>query len=97
MQAKRKKIQWKERKKKMEISGKSNNNQLKFEDNVDSWIKILKARITDLEYLKNITNENTDNIQHNYELIYELKDEIKYIKNDLNALKLIQIIRRNKK
>ena len=81
----------------MEISGKSNNNQLKFEDNVDSWIKILKARITDLEYLKNITNENTDNIQHNYELIYELKDEIKYIKNDLNALKLIQIIRRNKK
>ena len=39
-----------------------------------------------------ILNENTDNIQHNYELIYELKDEIEELKQEINALKLIQII-----
>ena len=39
-----------------------------------------------------MVSENTDNIQHNYELIYELKDEIEELKQEINALKLIQII-----
>ena len=37
-------------------------------------------------------NENTENIQHNYELIYELKDQIEELKQEISALKLIQII-----
>ena len=32
------------------------------------------------------------NIEHNYELIYELKDKIEDLKQEINALKLIQII-----
>ena len=39
-----------------------------------------------------VVSENADNIQHNYELIYELKDEIDELKQEINALKLIQII-----
>lgn len=61
-------------------------------ENVDSHIKELKRKISELEDLPQIVNENVDKIQHNYELIYDLKDDIEKIKQEINALKLIQII-----
>ena len=63
-----------------------------FRENVDSWIKQIRREFTEFSELPSILNENTDNIQHNYELIYELKDEIEELKQEINALKLIQII-----
>ena len=63
-----------------------------FRDNVDSWIKQIRREFSDFSELPSIVNENADNIQHNYELIYELKDEIEELKHEINALKLIQII-----
>ena len=61
-------------------------------ENVDSHIKELKRRISDLEDLSATVQENTYNIQHNYELIYELKDKNEELLKEINALKLIQII-----
>lgn len=63
-----------------------------FKDNVDLWIKQIRREFDEFSDLPAIINENTDNIQHNYELIYELKDEIEELKQEINALKLIQII-----
>ena len=63
-----------------------------FIDNVDSWIKQIRREFTDFSDLPNAVSESTDNIQHNYELIYELKDEMDELKQEINALKLIQII-----
>ena len=63
-----------------------------FRENVDSWIKQIRREFADFSDIPSVVNENTDNIQHNYELIYELKDEIKELKQEINALKLIQII-----
>ena len=63
-----------------------------FRDNVDSWIKQIRREFSEFSDIPNVINENTDNIQHNYELIYELKDQIEELKQELNALKLIQII-----
>ncbi len=63
-----------------------------FRENVDSWIKQIRREFADFSELPSVVNENTDNIQHNYELIYELKDEIEELKQEINALKLIQII-----
>lgn len=63
-----------------------------FRDNVDSWIKQIRREFTEFSELPTIVNENADNIQHNYELIYELKDQIEELKQEINALKLIQII-----
>ena len=63
-----------------------------FRDNVDSWIKQIRREFSDFAELPNVINENADNIQHNYELIYELKDQIEELKQEINALKLIQII-----
>ena len=63
-----------------------------FKENVDSWIKQIRREFTEFSDLTGVINENTDNIQHNYELVYELKDEIEELKQEINALKLIQII-----
>ncbi len=63
-----------------------------FRDNVDSWIKQIRREFTEFSELPSIVTENADNIQHNYELIYELKDQIEELKQEINALKLIQII-----
>ncbi len=63
-----------------------------FRDNVDSWIKQIRREFSDFSELPSVVNENADNIQHNYELIYELKDQIEELKQEINALKLIQII-----
>ena len=63
-----------------------------FTDNVDAWIKQIRREFTNFSDIPSVVSENTDNIQHNYELIYELKDQIEELKQEINALKLIQII-----
>ena len=63
-----------------------------FTDNVDAWIKQIRKEFTDFADVPPVVSENTDNIQHNYELIYELKDQVEELKQEINALKLIQII-----
>lgn len=63
-----------------------------FRENVDSWIKQIRREFSEFSEMPSIVNENSDNIQHNYELIYELKDQIEELKQEVNALKLIQII-----
>ena len=60
-----------------------------FVENIDAWIKQIRREFSDIP---SVVSENTDNIQHNYELIYELKDEIEELKQEINVLKLIQII-----
>ncbi|HLD87234.1 MAG TPA: hypothetical protein VJB12_04150 [Candidatus Nanoarchaeia archaeon] len=63
-----------------------------FKENVDAWIKQIRREFSELSDLPAIVQENTENIQHNYELVYELRDEIEEMKQEINALKLIQII-----
>ena len=62
-----------------------------FTDNIDAWIKQIRREFADFSDIPLIVSENNDNIQHNYELIYELKDEIEELKQEINALKLIQV------
>ena len=63
-----------------------------FKENVDSWIKQIRKEFAELQEVPKRLVENADNILHNYELIYELKDQIEELKREINALKLIQII-----
>ena len=72
--------------------GKMETEVKNFIDNVDSWIKQIRREFAEFQDVPHVVNENVDNIQHNYELIYELKDQIEELKQEINALKLIQII-----
>jgi len=63
-----------------------------FIDNVDEWIKQIRGEFSNFSDVPGQVIEHSDNIQHNYELIYELKDQVEELKQEINALKLIQII-----
>ena len=75
-----------------EFTKKMDSELKSFTDNVDAWIKQIRREFTNFSDIPSVVSENTDNIQHNYELIYELKDQIEELKQEINALKLIQII-----
>ena len=63
-----------------------------FIENIDAWIKEIKADVAGFSDIPGLVNENIENMQHNYELIIELKEQIDNLKLEINALKLIQII-----
>lgn len=63
-----------------------------FKENVDAWVKQIRNEINDITDISSIVEESVGNIQHNYELIHELRDEIENLKQEINALKIIQII-----
>jgi hypothetical protein len=63
-----------------------------FMDNVDSWIKQIRSEFNQITDVSSIVEENVDNVQHNYELIYELKGQVDSLKAELKALKLMQLL-----
>ena len=63
--------------------------ETEFKENMDAWIKQIRSETTDASSL---LKEVISNTQHNYELIYELKDDIEKLKQDIQAIKLIQIV-----
>ncbi|MBW2980572.1 hypothetical protein KY360_04100 [Candidatus Woesearchaeota archaeon] len=68
-----------------------NTNVEVFVESVDAWIKQIRAEFSEFKDLPSVTEENVGNIQHNYELIFELKDQIEELKKELQALKLVQM------
>ena len=63
-----------------------------FMENVDSWIKQIRAEFGQITDVSSIVEENVNNVQHNYELIYELKEQIDNLNADIKALKLMQLL-----
>jgi len=63
-----------------------------FIENVDSWIKQIRAEFGQITDVSCVVEENVNNVQHNYELIYELKNEIERLQEEMKALKLMQLI-----
>lgn len=63
-----------------------------FIENVDAWIKQIRGEFSEIDHCTDIVQENVDNIQHNYELIYELKDELDELKEEIKSLRLIQLL-----
>ncbi len=62
-----------------------------FIENIDSWIKQIRGEFSEFKDLPSIVEENVGNIQHNYELIFELKDQVEELKKELQALKVVQL------
>ena len=71
---------------------KMNQETKNFMDNVDSWIKQIRSEFNNITDVSDFVEENINNIQHNYELIYELKEEIDNLKGEIRAIKLMQLV-----
>ena len=70
-----------------------------FVENIDSWIKQIRSEFIEVKEqvgvagnVSNSMEEHKGNIQHNYELIKELNSEIKSLKRELTALKVLKIM-----
>lgn len=63
-----------------------------FQENVDGWIKDINQKFENVLDLGNEVEQAKENTNHNYELIFELKDEIELLKKELHKLKLIQLV-----
>lgn len=72
-----------------------------FKDNVDEWMKDISPKVQELLLAKKEEDkerqEFIETTQHNFELIYEMKGMIEELKQEVNALKLIQIVNLKKK
>ena len=64
--------------------------------NISEWVKKFESESSfikeSITRILDVMNENIDDTQHNYELIMELKNQIEELKQEITALKLIQII-----
>jgi archaellum component FlaC len=63
-----------------------------FKENMDWWVKDITSNFNRFRPLPGIVSENIDNIQHNYELIFELKAEVEDLRKEIESLKLIQLL-----
>lgn len=63
-----------------------------FQENIDGWVKEINGKIDDVLTLHMDIAETKENTNHNYELIFELKDEIELLKKEIHKLKLMQLV-----
>ena len=63
-----------------------------FKISMDSWIKEIQSKLTEYNELPEIVSENLQNTDHNYELIKDLRAEVNRLKEELCAMRLIQIM-----
>lgn len=64
-----------------------------FKTNVDAWIKQIRSEFAEMKGLALSVDEHTENIDHNYELIQELRHEIEGLKSEVKALTILQVAR----
>ena len=62
-----------------------------FKENMDGWVKDIQKDIKKVDRIYNVTEENVGNIQHNYELIHEVRHEMQDLKQEIKMLKLVQL------
>ncbi len=60
--------------------------------NTDDWVKDMNSKVDKLVEIPDTVVENIGNIQHNYELVTELRDEIEDLKQEIKLLKLMHIV-----
>ncbi|RMF55401.1 hypothetical protein D6745_02335 [Candidatus Woesearchaeota archaeon] len=60
--------------------------------NIDGWVKDIDARMSSIENIEKIINENVNNTNHNYELILTLKNELNELKEEIKLMKVMQLV-----
>lgn len=67
-----------------------------FKNDVDGWIKQINADLSTVQLkvldMPAILDEHEGNINHNYELIVDVKKSLEDLKEEIRELKLMQLI-----
>ncbi len=63
-----------------------------FKSEMDIWVKQFNSQMNGMKHMSRLTSENTENIDHNYELIQEMRAEMKRLKEEVQALRMVQLL-----
>ena len=63
-----------------------------FRANVDAWIKDFNVRVNDVETFSESFEEMQGNTNHNYELILDSREKIDDLKQQIQTMKLTQLL-----
>ena len=63
-----------------------------FKTEMDSWVKDFNSQLNDHSEIHSLVKEHDDNIDHNYEMIMEMRSEMSQLKEELAALRLVQLL-----
>jgi len=63
-----------------------------FKGDMDSWVKTLTRQISSYNHVPIMLEEHAQNIDHNYEIIHELRAEMNKLKDEISALRIIQLL-----
>ena len=63
-----------------------------FKEDIDSWVKDLNSEINNFKHLPHKVEEHNENIDHNYELLQEMGAEINRLREDISALRIVQLL-----
>ena len=58
---------------------------------VDAWVREMHAKVDQLADMPEVVIENTNNIQHNYEVIKEMKQQMDNLQQEVRLLRLLYI------
>jgi hypothetical protein len=60
-------------------------------NSMDDWVKDMNSKVSGLSEVPETIIENTGNIQHNYEVVSGLREEIDELKSEIKLLKLMHL------
>ena len=63
-----------------------------FKGEMDGWVKSFNGQLTNLGNFNSIVTDNSENIDHNYELIQEMRSEMRRLKEEISALRMVQLL-----
>lgn len=63
-----------------------------FKTNMDSWVKFFNNKLDVMRDFSLQIVETADNSNHNYELIKEVREDIEMLRQELRAIKLMQVL-----
>jgi len=75
----------------MQQSREKEANLIEFKENVDAWIKQINNDFSRFKHMPHTMNESLDNIQHNYELIRDLRQEMDDLKEEVRLLRSVNL------
>lgn len=62
-----------------------------FQKNVDEWIKQINHQLAEVDTVTKQVEENSDNIDYNYELIKSLRKEVKELNHYVEMMMMVQL------
>ncbi len=61
-----------------------------FKENIDGWIRDINGEVSCFKNVPAMVEFNAENMQHNYEIILELRDRVEELQEELRMMKAIQ-------